>query len=280
MSTSIENYFQIEPEREIFYQIWPTKAPKGTFFLTHGVGEHSSCYDKLAQSLTQNGWQVFGWDLKGHGRSSGQRGYVSDFSEHCSDFKKVFKFFKQKLNLPDLPVVLFGHSMGAAILLRSFIENRLKPVSAICLSSPALGIHTPPNAAKETLAQFANKYLPRLTLSNDIDPQHLTQMPEQLEFYEKDTLRHGKMNPRTYLGLVESFDIIFKKVAKINTPILFQLAKDEKVVSLPKSKQLFKKISQEEKQMIIYSNSRHEIFNDIEQEQATEDLLTFIKALI
>ena len=166
--------------------------------------------------------------------------------------------------------------MGGAIVLRSFIEQKTKPVKAICLSSPALGIKNPPNQAKETFAQFANKYLPRLTLSNDINYEHLSQVPEQLESYGKDSLRHNKINSRTYSGLIESFEIIFRKSSKIKLPIFFQISEDDQVVDAKKTQELHQKIDTEINKLNLYSNSRHEVFNDIERDKALKDLVLFI----
>ena len=276
MSISIENYFPIETDREIFYQTWPCKNPKVTLFLTHGIGEHSGSYDNFAQKLAKNNIQIFAWDLRGHGRSSGQRGYVSNFKDHCTDFKKVFKFFSNLEAYSKLPIFLLGHSMGGAITLRSYVEQKTKPIKAICLSSPALGIKQLPSPAKETLAQFANKYLPRLTLNNDIGYESLSQIPEQIASYPKDSLRHNKMNARTYSGMVESFDIIFKKSSKLNLPILFQVSENDPIVDAEKTQQLHKEIKNDANELILYSNSMHEIYNDIEQDQAIEDLTLFI----
>jgi len=276
MSISIENYFAIEADREIFYQTWPCKKPKAAIFLTHGISEHSGSYDSFAQKLAQENIQVFAWDLRGHGRSSGQRGYVSNFKEHCTDFKKVFKFFSNKEPFSKLPIFLLGHSMGGTITLRSYIEQKTKPVQAICLSSPALGIKQLPGPTKEALAQFANKYLPRLTLSNDIVFEELSQIPEQIASYSKDSLRHNKISPRTYSGMLESFDIIFKKYAKLKLPILFQASEGDKVVDYKKIEALYDLIEHEQKQINNYTQSQHEIFNDIEQKQVLSDFVLFI----
>ncbi len=280
MSVSYENYFTLEPDKEIFYQMWPCKKPVATLFLTHGIGEHSGSYNNFANTITQNNIQVFAWDLRGHGRSFGQRGFVSNFKEHCTDFKKVFKYFSNLEKFNKLPIFLVGHSMGGAITLRSYVEQKPKPVAGISLSSPALGIKQAPSASKESLAQFANKYLPRLTLNNDITYEGLSQIPEQLEDYKKDSLRHNKINARTYSGLLESFEIIFNKNKKINLPILFQVSENDQVVDSAETQRFFDKLEQDQKELILYKNSMHEIFNDIEQEQVIKDLTRFINSTI
>ncbi len=276
MPENIESYFKPDANTEIFYQIWSCPQPIATVFLTHGMGEHSGCYEKFARDLNKHKIQVFAWDLRGHGRSSGQRGFVNNFKEHCLDLKKTYKYFLKENISADHPIVLLGHSMGGTITLRSYIEQRPKEPKMICLSSPALGIKNEPGVVKEKLAQIANKYLPRLSMSSEIKHELLSQDPEQLNFYKQDNLRHNKINARTYMGMKESFAIIFKKINKIKLPILFLTSEPDGIVDSAKTQELYQCLENENKCMNLYENSMHEVFNDIEREQVIEDLVSFI----
>src|SRR5690606_19212709 len=78
---------------KLFIQSWHDKdsSSRGTVLITHGISEHSECYDHVAQSLAKAGWHVFAWDLQGHGRSQGKRGYIRDFKEFGRDLKTVIE---------------------------------------------------------------------------------------------------------------------------------------------------------------------------------------------
>ena len=250
--TSKENYLTLDEDTDLFYQIWDVPKPKGTVIITHGIGEHSSCYQLLASKLNKNKWQVIGWDLRGHGYSSGQRGYVDQFSDHCSDFKKIVKQVTKEHHPEGLPLVLFSHSMGAAITLLTHAKIALKNVSAFCLSSPALGVDKQPPQAKEALSQFADKFIPRLTINNEIDPEDLSQIPEQIQSYERDNLRHNKINSRTYYGILEASKKVFQKIDKFNTPLLLQIAGKESIVSNKQSNRFFRKLKIENKKLVFF----------------------------
>ena len=74
-----EGHFKGSESNELFYQTWTPEKVRGLFVITHGLAEHSECYHPLAKMLSDDGWLVYAWDLRGHGRSEGKRGYIKNF---------------------------------------------------------------------------------------------------------------------------------------------------------------------------------------------------------
>ena len=99
------------------------------------------------------------WDLRGHGRSEGKRGFIRDFNDYERDLESLVAVIRRQPQSSSGPFILFGHSMGGLITLQ-YLENSnsTKPDAAV-LSSPALGlsIEVPPIKAK--IAQIAEKWL-------------------------------------------------------------------------------------------------------------------------
>ena len=64
----------------IFTRRWLTTnaRAKGNVFIVHGLGEHMGRYEHVAAALTAAGFNVFGVDHQGHGRSEGERGYATE----------------------------------------------------------------------------------------------------------------------------------------------------------------------------------------------------------
>ncbi|HEX3139483.1 MAG TPA: alpha/beta fold hydrolase, partial [Rhizobacter sp.] len=50
-------------------QDWPVADARGTVLIVHGLGEHIGRYAHVAAHLNGWGWNVAGYDLRGHGRS-------------------------------------------------------------------------------------------------------------------------------------------------------------------------------------------------------------------
>ena len=101
-----ETTLQGAEESTIYVQHWGVAQAKGLVLITPGLGEHSGCYHSLAQKLNQSGWNALSWDLQGHGRSSGARGYIQDFSLFFKNLGIVSQY-ASKHSPPPPPFLLF-----------------------------------------------------------------------------------------------------------------------------------------------------------------------------
>lgn len=116
---------------------------KGTALLMHGYYDHVGIYGSLIDFCLQQGWNVFTFDLPGHGLSSGERASISDFKEYddvfCAALEQV-KELQQITSGQDLPLHVFGQSTGCAIiinyLLTRQIQQKNSPFTSINLMAP------------------------------------------------------------------------------------------------------------------------------------------------
>jgi alpha-beta hydrolase superfamily lysophospholipase len=60
----------------VWHATFPAGAARAAILLVHGHGEHSGRYAALPAQFVPRGYAVWAYDLRGHGRSSGQRGHV------------------------------------------------------------------------------------------------------------------------------------------------------------------------------------------------------------
>ncbi len=271
MLQRFEGYFRGPDDTELFYQTWTPDKIRGTFLITHGLAEHSECYHHVAKELSEDGWKVLAWDLRGHGRSEGKRGYVKDFALYIEDLTHLIdKVVKRDGNL-----VMFGHSMGGLISIR-YIESQEPDVAALCLSSPALGLTAKVPKVKEALAHVALRWVPTLTMYNEIKYEDLTRDEDMLKSHYADTLRHDKISPGLFLGMVENFALASEQAGQIKPPVLMQLSGDDRLVSTEASRDFFQHLPSKNKELHIYPDSLHEVFNDRDRAKALADLKKFI----
>ena len=59
---------------------------RGRIFLAHGYGEHIHRYDWVGKQLNKYGYEVYGLDHQGHGKSEGDRAYIEYFDDFIDDF--------------------------------------------------------------------------------------------------------------------------------------------------------------------------------------------------
>ncbi len=84
--------------------------------IVHGICEHSGRYDYTASRFNQWGYSVYRFDLRGHGRSGGQRGFVENYERFIDDTDLVVNAARQEN--PGLPHISSGPQYGR-IYLRS-----------------------------------------------------------------------------------------------------------------------------------------------------------------
>ena len=99
---------------------------KGAVQIAHGMAEHIERYGDFAQALTNAGYIVYGNDHRGHGRTAGSCENVGYFADQdgwdlvVEDMHLLSQIIRQENQ--DLPIFIFGHSMGS-FLTRSYIHK-------------------------------------------------------------------------------------------------------------------------------------------------------------
>lgn len=118
---------------------WPSTGAtrRGNVAIVHGVAEHSGRYQNLADHLTLAGFDIHAFDLRGHGRSEGRRVHVERWNDYLLDVDYFLAHLMDHLSgdhsddhsmvAPTTPVVLYGHSLGALIVLDYLIQRSIIP---------------------------------------------------------------------------------------------------------------------------------------------------------
>lgn len=295
MTKRWESTFTTFDGLKLFAQGWKQDQSCGTILITHGQGEHSECYHRLIDFLsssplvpTTERWDFIAWDLRGHGKSEGKRGYVNEFSDYTKDFVTFLDYAFESHALKK-PVILLSHSMGGMIQLSALtgygvstdqdaILKKYPQIVAQVCSSPLLGVAVQVPAVKDIGATFLASVLPKLTLWNELTYDTLTRDADVIREFEVDPLRHDQISSRVYLGMKAAFEALPEKSDKITLPTLFQIAEKDQVVSAPAAKSFFERIKSAQKRILIYGDgAKHETYNDTHRQQVYRDLHQFLQ---
>ncbi len=154
---------------------WAAAAPQwATLLLVHGLGEHIGRYDHVGRRLAAAGIGVHGYDHRGFGGSAGVRGHVDRWTDLHADL--AGQLAATRAAAPDLPLVLYGHSMGGLIALGYVLSAALDRLpDRLVLTSPALDSTIA--GWKKGLAPLLGRVAPRLRLPNGITPGILSRDP-------------------------------------------------------------------------------------------------------
>ncbi|MBY0553848.1 lysophospholipase [bacterium] len=279
MYTRSETFFTGYDGTKLFLQKWIAQNAKGTILITHGQAEHSDCYQRLVNALDGQGWNFIAWDMRGHGKSEGLRGYAKDFDEYVLDYKIFLEKALELFEVHGKPVVLLAHSMGGLVQTCALAEKKVLStnIAGQILSSPMFGVAIEVPEWKDKGAGFINSILPKVTLSNEIKNEQLTRDLDVIREYEQDTYRHGRISAGAYLGFKREFPRVVSKAADIHIPTLMHISDKDPVVSSEAALKFFDGLASTNKSLKIVEGGKHELYNDTVRVEVFKVVIDYLK---
>jgi alpha-beta hydrolase superfamily lysophospholipase len=244
---------------KLAYRAWPRRGSAVTFAVIHGLGEHSGRYHRFADGMAKHAMSTYALDLRGHGRSPGQRGHVDSWSQWIDD---ATSFVKRVESLAGGEVVPLGHSFGGAILLSSMLADKLPKSRRFVVSSPALKLKIAVPGWQLTLGPIASKIVPRLALDNGVDPATVSRIPDVVEAYRNDPLVHKKYSARTGTEWQNASQDVLARAGDIKVPFLILAGTADPLIDPAGSRQLHEH-APAMSELHLLEGRFHEPFNDL-----------------
>ncbi len=261
---------------ETIYGEWfPTTSAKANALILHGYAEHCGRYREVANVLNASGLSALSFDFRGHGRSTGQRGFIRSFSDYHEDVLLAIAELNKRCD-PALPLVIVAHSNGALVALHMLCS----PAPAITptflvVSSPFLGLGVEVPAAKKALATIAGKLVPTLALPNELTPDMLTSDKEKQNERAADTLCHDVANARWYTEAKSAQEMVKNRAPDMRVPSSWLVAGNDQIANPETARAVRSKLTAQST-LTSYDSMQHEIFNESDRAKVFEDLSTVI----
>lgn len=238
-------------------------APAAVILLVHGMGEHMGRYHHVADMLTEAGYAVFGFDQRGHGRTTGKRGHTPSYE---ALFEGVDRMFGEALRrYPGVPILLYGHSMGGNVALNYLLRRRPQIAGAV-IGSPWLKLAFAPPQAQVVLGRLVERIYPAYANKRPMNADHLTRDPQMAERYRTDPLGHGQITARFFFGVQRAGLWALQHAGELSVPILLLHGDDDRVTSTAASRQ-FAERAGPLCQYREWHGFRHELHNDLGREE-------------
>ncbi|HSI11657.1 MAG TPA: lysophospholipase [Chthoniobacter sp.] len=251
----------------------PSGEPRAWVIMVHGLGEHMGRYGHVAAYLVERGFAVVGWDLRGHGRSSGARGDVTGGELLVDDLALVCRHFRPR----DVPLFLFAHSLGGQIAL-----HLLERDSAVCrgavIASPWLRLAFNPPIWKLIIARVAMRIWPGFVQARGFRSERLSRDAAHLASFPDLDLVHQRISARMYFWLRAGGERLFAGANTVHTPLLLLLGDDDPVTSHHASCDFFERLGSADKTLRIYPGARHETHNELERAQVLREVGDWMEA--
>jgi len=292
---------QSDGER-IFVRKWLDQSTqqKGIVQIAHGMAEHGGRYQAFAEILTEQGYVVYAQDHRGHGMTGKEMGIMGHFADH-DGFERAVDDIKEindqiKANHPNLPIILFGHSMGS-FLVRRYIQRYQTSFDGVVISGTSagkgiigkIGRLIAKLEIKRLGARTESKLMDQLSFGHFnkgyTEPKSwLSRDKDAVKTYNHDPLCGFISSAKFYDDLLYGIEKIHqrKEIAKVNRhlPILIISGDADPVGGFSKGVnqvvKSYQKHGSETLDIKLYEEARHELLFETNRDQVIEDLITWL----
>ena len=278
--------------------VFAAEKAKASLQIVHGMEEHKERYIPFAEFLAKNGYNVIVADLRGHGEDAPLLSHIADKKGDeliLEDQKLITKYIKERF---DVPLMLFGHSMGS-IIARDMLQKDSKEFKKTILSgyvnpNPVAGVAVALGGLTKLFkgGKGHSKLLTTLAVGNfskavkdrKTDLDWLSYDEENVQKYIESPLCGIEFTVGSYCALFHLLNQMGKagKYVELNAemPILLASGIDDPCAGGEKGREASKKVLEKagfkDLTVITYEGMRHEILNEKEKAKVMQDMLEFL----
>lgn len=237
----------------------PQGKPKAVVCLVHGHGEHIGRYEHVAAALTEKGFPLLGFDLRGHGKSAGPRGHTPSFEALMEDIDIFLAEAEQRY--PEKPRFLYGHSLGG-ILAISYTLHRKPQLAGVISTAAGLRTSLEEQKIKVIMARVLGALIPTMAIASGLDPSTLSRNPAVVQAYVSDPLVHDKMTLGFGKAMLLAIPWAFEHANEFRLPLLIMHGTKD-MLGYPRGSQEFASLVPEEMCTLrMWEGFYHEIHNE------------------
>jgi len=248
------------------------QASRAVVVLVHGLGEHCSRYEHVAQALVSESLYVLGFDQRGHGRSPGKRGLIPSYDQPLDDITVALE--RAQTDAPSLPVFLYGHSLGGLEVLHYGLVRKPE-LQGVIATSPALIIST--STLNRLMAGLMKHLAPNMIVANGLDVSALSQDPLVGQAYLQDPLVHDKVSVRLGSYMMDVGRYILDHAAEWSLPLYLAHGTADRICQFKGSAQFAARAGE----MVTFhpwEGLFHETHNELNKDEVIRAMLGWINA--
>ena len=286
----------------LFVNQWlPESPPKANVLLAHGMAEHSGRYARLGNALCEAGYGLYAHDQRGHGKTAtaGTLGYFAEkdgWSTVVNDVASLHQRIGQ--NHPNSPIFLLGHSMGSYIA-QAYLMTDSTQLQGAILS----GSNFQPAAlyrAASLIARFERRrqgakgrsalieWLSFGSFNKAFKPNRtsfdwLSRDPAEVDAYARDPLCGFRCTNQLWVDLLGGLQQISKasNLTRIDCdlPLLViggvcdPVSQGKRLEDLANA---LRSAGSQHLQLNLYPQARHELFNEINRDEVTAEVIHWL----
>jgi alpha-beta hydrolase superfamily lysophospholipase len=267
-----EETFEDAAGIQIFFRAWrPAGQARAVVVICHGVNSHGGQYLWTAEQFVASGFSVYAIDLRGRGKSGGERYYIDNVADYVGDLASLVRLAKSRE--PGLPVFLLGHSAGGVVSCVYTLENQAELAGLIC-ESFAFKVPAPDFALAiiKGLSYVAPR-VPVLKLKNE----DFSRDPQAVQILNSDPLTANEVQPaKTVAALVRADERLKKEFPLITLPVFILHGTVDKATVPSGSQFFYDTVGSKDKTLKLYEGHFHDLLNDFGKEEVMADIKSWI----
>ncbi|PWR24143.1 alpha/beta hydrolase [Zavarzinia aquatilis] len=270
---STEEIFIPETAPRIFARVWRPAAARAVIAICHGVNSHSGQYLWAAERMARLGFAVYALDLRGRGRSDGERFFVERIDDYVADLSALIAFAKARE--PGLPVYLLGHSAGGVVACSYALDHQVELAGLICES---FAFQVPAPAFALGLIKGISHIAPRVPVLR-LRNEDFSRDPAVVKSLNADPLIAGERQPAaTVAALVRADERLRRDFPLVRLPVLILHGTADKATVPAGSRFFHETAGAADKTLKLYDGHFHDLLADRGRDEVLADILAWIEA--
>jgi acylglycerol lipase len=259
----------------LYYQAWlPSEGTRRAVMVNlHGLGDHSGLYPNLAAHFPAKGIALYAYDMRGNGRSPGQRAYLGHWDEYLGDLDAFIGLVRQRE--PGASLFLLGNSLGGLVVL-DYAVRRARGLAGVIAAAAPLGQLGVP-AALMALGRVLSRVFPRFSLNVGMDLSGLARDPAVVDAVLADPLFHRRGTARLSTEVTAAIRRVQETAGTLAVPLLLLHGSDDRMVPPDGSRSFFARVRHPDREFREYPGAYHGLFADLNYEEVLGDLERWVE---
>ena len=271
MQTTIQEFIE-GSKGKLNVRSWrPDVAPRAVVAICHGFNAHSGMYQWVGEQFAESRLATYAVDLRGRGKSEGERYYVQSFDEYVADLHGLIQLAKSRE--PGVPVFLLGHSAGGVVSCLYALDHGTEIAGLICedfaFEVPAPDFALAVLKAVSHLVPHAHA----IALKNE----DFSRDPAVVEAMNGDPLIAKESQPFSTMAAIVRADARLKQAfPEITLPLLIIHGTADKAAKPSGSQHFYDQAGAVDKTLNLYEDRFHDPLNDLGKEAVIADIREWI----
>lgn len=270
------SYFEGRDAQKLFFQCWlPDSLEIKAYILAmHGLAAHSDRLKLIAEYLTEKGYALYSFDLRGHYRN------IIDVKGHIESMETIQKDIVLFMNVlkpmaSDKKIFMMGQSFGGLTALIYAIKH--PKVGGIIAASPLFDLSMNKNIGKKGIKNLLKIGSAMKLTPYEIDQKEMTGDLKVLRQYLSDKKVLKELTIKTISEVNSALKWATDNIQNLLCPALILQAGDDKFADKNLIRKLFEKIKSGDKTYKEYDSVLHELFSERTRNQVYQDIFVWLE---